>query len=1581
MRQPVVGVLSPPTNISDTSLTLNWTAATDNVGVTNYRVYIDGVLKQEIGNVLTYDVTGLSPDTTYSFYVTALDEEGNESNQSNIVNAKTIPIAISASITLTTNSNDEFWSPNIITNSGATLKWSVSGGGVEIDEIVDNAPVLNLLNNNSETTITITSDQGFIGFTEFDTNDQGITSINFSQATELEFLRLRYEQLTSISVAENTALKVLNLKGNDLLNGIIDVSNNPNLEILVVEDSGISEVSLVNNPLLFEVFANNADFSSNSLNQILLDLDAHPSYNPPGTFRIALRNQTNGQEITEAALEAYNSLIAKGWTIDVDPPTTDSNNNTQSITLTTNSNDEFWSPNIITNSGATLKWSVSGGGVEIDEIVDNAPVLNLLNNNSETTITITSDQGFIGFTEFDTNDQGITSINFSQATELEFLRLRYEQLTSISVAENTALKVLNLKGNDLLNGIIDVSNNPNLEILVVEDSGISEVSLVNNPLLFEVFANNADFSSNSLNQILLDLDAHPSYNPPGTFRIALRNQTNGQEITEAALEAYNSLIAKGWTIDVDPPTTDSNNNTQSITLTTNSNDEFWSPNIITNSGATLKWSVSGGGVEIDEIVDNAPVLNLLNNNSETTITITSDQGFIGFTEFDTNDQGITSINFSQATELEFLRLRYEQLTSISVAENTALKVLNLKGNDLLNGIIDVSNNPNLEILVVEDSGISEVSLVNNPLLFEVFANNADFSSNSLNQILLDLDAHPSYNPPGTFRIALRNQTNGQEITEAALEAYNSLIAKGWTIDVDPPTTDSNNNTQSITLTTNSNDEFWSPNIITNSGATLKWSVSGGGVEIDEIVDNAPVLNLLNNNSETTITITSDQGFIGFTEFDTNDQGITSINFSQATELEFLRLRYEQLTSISVAENTALKVLNLKGNDLLNGIIDVSNNPNLEILVVEDSGISEVSLVNNPLLFEVFANNADFSSNSLNQILLDLDAHPSYNPPGTFRIALRNQTNGQEITEAALEAYNSLIAKGWTIDVDPPTTDSNNNTQSITLTTNSNDEFWSPNIITNSGATLKWSVSGGGVEIDEIVDNAPVLNLLNNNSETTITITSDQGFIGFTEFDTNDQGITSINFSQATELEFLRLRYEQLTSISVAENTALKVLNLKGNDLLNGIIDVSNNPNLEILVVEDSGISEVSLVNNPLLFEVFANNADFSSNSLNQILLDLDAHPSYNPPGTFRIALRNQTNGQEITEAALEAYNSLIAKGWTIDVDPPTTDSNNNTQSITLTTNSNDEFWSPNIITNSGATLKWSVSGGGVEIDEIVDNAPVLNLLNNNSETTITITSDQGFIGFTEFDTNDQGITSINFSQATELEFLRLRYEQLTSISVAENTALKVLNLKGNDLLNGIIDVSNNPNLEILVVEDSGISEVSLVNNPLLFEVFANNADFSSNSLNQILLDLDAHPSYNPPGTFRIALRNQTNGQEITEAALEAYNSLIAKGWTIDVDPPVAPVASKTLESKVSIYPNPISSDSNEVSFKSEVDGTADAILYNSNGQIIGDLFHGEVEKEQYYRLEYDLNTLEQGLYFSVFKIGDEIIRKKILITK
>ena len=75
-------------NIGETSVTLSWTASTDNVAVTGYDIYKNGSLLNSTTNT-TYNVTGLTASTTYSFYVKAKDAAGNVSSASNTVSVTT----------------------------------------------------------------------------------------------------------------------------------------------------------------------------------------------------------------------------------------------------------------------------------------------------------------------------------------------------------------------------------------------------------------------------------------------------------------------------------------------------------------------------------------------------------------------------------------------------------------------------------------------------------------------------------------------------------------------------------------------------------------------------------------------------------------------------------------------------------------------------------------------------------------------------------------------------------------------------------------------------------------------------------------------------------------------------------------------------------------------------------------------------------------------------------------------------------------------------------------------------------------------------------------------------------------------------------------------------------------------------------------------------------------------------------------------------------------------------------------------------------------------------------------------------
>ena len=76
------------TGATATSVSLSWTAATDNVAVTGYKIYRGGT---QVGTSATTSFTnsGLSPSNTYSFTVAAVDAAGNTSAQSTALSAAT----------------------------------------------------------------------------------------------------------------------------------------------------------------------------------------------------------------------------------------------------------------------------------------------------------------------------------------------------------------------------------------------------------------------------------------------------------------------------------------------------------------------------------------------------------------------------------------------------------------------------------------------------------------------------------------------------------------------------------------------------------------------------------------------------------------------------------------------------------------------------------------------------------------------------------------------------------------------------------------------------------------------------------------------------------------------------------------------------------------------------------------------------------------------------------------------------------------------------------------------------------------------------------------------------------------------------------------------------------------------------------------------------------------------------------------------------------------------------------------------------------------------------------------------------
>ena len=123
---------SAPTNLvasgtTATGTALNWTASTDNVGVTGYTILQNGTSIGTTNGATTFNVTGLFQNTSYAFTVTANDAVGNVSPASNTANVTTLTAADGQPPTAPSN-----LAANGTTTTTTNLSWSASTDNVGV---------------------------------------------------------------------------------------------------------------------------------------------------------------------------------------------------------------------------------------------------------------------------------------------------------------------------------------------------------------------------------------------------------------------------------------------------------------------------------------------------------------------------------------------------------------------------------------------------------------------------------------------------------------------------------------------------------------------------------------------------------------------------------------------------------------------------------------------------------------------------------------------------------------------------------------------------------------------------------------------------------------------------------------------------------------------------------------------------------------------------------------------------------------------------------------------------------------------------------------------------------------------------------------------------------------------------------------------------------------------------------------------------------------------------------------------------------------------------------------------------------
>ncbi len=98
---------------SSSQINLSWTASTDNVGVTGYKIYRAGTYVAASTGT-SYTNTGLTASTSYSYQVSAIDAAGNESSQSSSASATTQAVAATPPSSAATSLWNDSFTPAIV---------------------------------------------------------------------------------------------------------------------------------------------------------------------------------------------------------------------------------------------------------------------------------------------------------------------------------------------------------------------------------------------------------------------------------------------------------------------------------------------------------------------------------------------------------------------------------------------------------------------------------------------------------------------------------------------------------------------------------------------------------------------------------------------------------------------------------------------------------------------------------------------------------------------------------------------------------------------------------------------------------------------------------------------------------------------------------------------------------------------------------------------------------------------------------------------------------------------------------------------------------------------------------------------------------------------------------------------------------------------------------------------------------------------------------------------------------------------------------------------------------------------------
>ena len=219
-QAPTIPTNLTVSNTTSSSVSLSWTASTDNVGVSGYEIYVNGNYTTTATSTTTV-VNGLTSSTTYSFYIIAKDAAGNLSTQSNSVNGTTtassggetpptscgtenfesIPAAASSYTTNTWTNNGITW-----TAVDSRTDQTINGKAITIE----NGTLSSSTISGGISSLTVTTQMKFTGnpgtFNLYINGDMVGTIPYSSTITTTTIPNINVSENTTISITDNSAI-------------------------------------------------------------------------------------------------------------------------------------------------------------------------------------------------------------------------------------------------------------------------------------------------------------------------------------------------------------------------------------------------------------------------------------------------------------------------------------------------------------------------------------------------------------------------------------------------------------------------------------------------------------------------------------------------------------------------------------------------------------------------------------------------------------------------------------------------------------------------------------------------------------------------------------------------------------------------------------------------------------------------------------------------------------------------------------------------------------------------------------------------------------------------------------------------------------------------------------------------------------------------------------------------------------------------------------------------------------------------------------------------------------------------------